>query len=305
MSDHSTDSPTLPAAGLLAALSRRAGIPGQPLDPSLPAVRHYCLTSDGANNHLTDERAFLDNRQRPLPFLQFARRLADLYHLIFPKKRAWLDETIAWQEEDEVVQATQQFLQRVNEHRFPVDTDCFGLDVDACEWVLWHVPVLPLGFATSYAEEWQFIREPVQLLLRLSYGHYLDEDSRACLAADYPDLAVPADFFFNLDGLLPVLRKMALAGPLAALPDMVAMVLEETGNAWLDFSYEYLVETGAYPHWDTDYQWLAEDWAAAKPIADRVFDLMTWVEAEPAERLKLVMDTLLAAHAGNGTDYHE
>lgn len=294
MSDHSTDSPTLPAAGLLAALSRRVGLPGQPLDPLLPAVRHYCLTSDGANNRLPSEEANSNRGRLPLPFLPLARRLAALYHLIFPKKRAWLDETIVWQEGDEVVQATQQFLQRVNDHRFPVDTDCFGLDVDACEWVLWHVPVLPLGFATSYAEDWQFIREPVQLLLRLTYGHYLDEDSRVCLAADYPDLAVPAGF--NLDGLQPVLRKITLAGPLAALPDMVAMVQEETGNAWLDFSYEYLAETGAYPHWDSDYQWLAEDWATAKPIADRVFALMTWVEAEPAERLKLVMDTLVTAH---------
>jgi hypothetical protein len=226
-------------------------------------------------------------------FLYIAKRLAELYHLVFPEKADWLDETVVWHDDEAVAQATEQFLERVNTHRFPVDTDIIDMDADACEWVLWHAPVLPLGFAAGCAEEWEYIREPVQLLIKLTYGDCLDGNAPMCLAEDYPELVIPDGF--STHGLRKALRAMNLAGPLVALPDMLAMVQEETGNAWLDYAYAYLAETGGFPYWETDYEWLVEDWAKAEPVANRVFALMDWVEENLAERLKVVMDTLIAA----------
>lgn len=300
MRNHPADSPTPPDLGLLERLLSPPPVPvNAPADSFvLSPIRHYAPTSFEAipaklgRPPADDEMPAGATMSRQ--FLQLAKRLAELYHLAFPEKGDWLDETIAWGDDEAVAQATEQFLNRVNSHRFPVDTDIIDIDADACEWVLWHAPVLPLGFAAGYAEEWEYIREPVQLLIKLTYGDCLDENAPVCLADDYPNLVIPDGFSTN--GLSKVLREMNLAGPLAALPDMLAMVQEETGNAWLDYAYSYLAESGGFPNWETDYEWLVEDWAEARPIADQVFALIDWVEESLDERLKLVMGSLVTAH---------
>ncbi|MCI0578781.1 MAG: hypothetical protein L0332_13535 [Chloroflexi bacterium] len=262
--------------------------------PPAPGVLNYYLALAQPNSSRTANQGGLPGyAAMPLAFLAFAKRLAELYEMVFPEQPEWLDEELDWVEGEDVAQAVAHFLERVAEHRFPLDTDLVGVDPDACEWVLWHIPVTPLGFAAGYSDEWEYFREPAQLLVKLSWSDYLVEDTQAYLAKEYPQLDIPAGF--ETGGLSRLLREMDLDGPLAALPELLDMVREETGNVWLDYAYEVLAETGGFPDWEDNHAALAEEWREASPVAERVYALMSWVEEDLTGRLALVMDTLLAA----------
>jgi hypothetical protein len=57
------------------------------------------------------------------------------------------------------------------------------------------------------------------------------------------------------------------------------MLRQNTGNAFLDIGEVSLAEGGGYPHWSAqEVAWLAEEWAEAQPVWERVCRLLTWRE---------------------------
>jgi hypothetical protein len=76
---------------------------------------------------------------------------------------------------------------------------------------------------------------------------------------------------------------MALPEPFHALPDLIEMLIQGTGNIWLDIGEISLMEGGGYPEWDpAEVALLAEAWLAAEPICDRVHALLNWHNETPA-----------------------
>jgi hypothetical protein len=73
------------------------------------------------------------------------------------------------------------------------------------------------------------------------------------------------------------------------------MVLSATGNHWLDYSIEYMMECDCYPEWE-DYEYWRDEWQLAAPILARIERLTTWVQATGLAGLDQIVAILLAAH---------
>jgi hypothetical protein len=243
----------------------------------------------------------------PLSFLLLADRLAELYELVFPDRPEWLSgEVVDWEDETEVAAAVEQFLARVST-LFPVHDDIWDVDpsansgeaLEVVEWRLYEIPVITMGYDEWY-DGWDDLKEPASYLLHMRYSRR-DEDSpylRDEFAGLYPDQQVPRHL--ESHRLVKILREMALPEPLDALPDLIEMLDHSTGNSFLDVGELSLAEGGGYPPWNQeDVEWLAAEWQKAKPILDRIHQLLDWQNSTPEEigfKLTAVRDALLDAY---------
>jgi hypothetical protein len=119
----------------------------------------------------------------------------------------------------------------------------------------------------------------------------------------YPALKPVKQHLLEFKGL-PFQRRALKPGrdqvwiePWAALPDLIKYVEQNTGLYWLDVSHEDMAESGsAYPMWSIgDIRALAREWQRAKVIWERIVRLVDYIDAQPADRLWL----LLAVLSGN------
>lgn len=243
----------------------------------------------------------------PLTHLLLADRLAALYEMVFPDRSTWLDEEIAdWTAEDKVVAAVEQFLGRVSA-LFPVHNECWESELELIEWRLDEIPVAPFGF-DFWHEEWEEFSEPIPYLLHLFFSrpHEVHHYRLNSFADLYPDHQVPLALAPHR--LVDILRQMGagensgvpISAPLDALPDLIEMLAQQTGNPWLDVSEMALAEGGGFPQWQREeVEWLAEAWQEAEPVLARVNDLLDWQNGSPeaiADKLTAVRDVLLDAY---------
>ncbi|MBK8986291.1 MAG: hypothetical protein IPM39_09450 [Chloroflexi bacterium] len=234
----------------------------------------------------------------PFDFLPLADRLAELYEMVFPDETEWLDEAIGgWRDDEDVSQAMGRFLERVG-RLFPVYEDVWEIDLEGIEWRLFEIPLVPLGY-DEWHDEWDGWKEPAPYLLYMSYARRDDDppDGRAEFAALYPDHLVPRNL--EPQRLVTRLRELNLPEPLDALPDLIEMLDHNTGNSWLDTGEMALVEGGGHPPWTAEnVAWLAAEWQAAQPVAERAQRLLDWQEQTPvetADKLTAVRDALATA----------
>jgi hypothetical protein len=246
-----------------------------------------------------------------------ADRLAELYEVTFPDHPEWLaEEVVDWEDEEDVAGAVETFLGRVS-LLFPVQDDIWDVDLEVVEWRLWEIPLIPMGY-DLYDEEWEDLKEPAAYLLYMSHYRYdaggpVRHDD---FAARYPNHLVPR----NLEParLVESLRQVCaerrsvveqdqttednqpLPEPLDALADLIAMLDQNTGNAWLDIGEMSLAEGGGYPVWSQEnVEWLAAEWQKAKPVLEGIHRLLDWQNESEEEiygKLTAVRDVLLEAY---------
>ena len=243
----------------------------------------------------------------PLHLLSLADRLGELYEMVFPKHPEWLEEEVVdWRDEEDVAATVERFLERVNTF-FPVHDEVWDADLDAIEWRLQEIPVLPMGY-DLWADDWRDLREPAPYLLHMQHSRDVGEGIYRSRTFDtlYPDLQVPPDL--DLQGLIKPLRQLlseeshptSHPPELAGLPDLLQMLDHDTGNIWLDLGEASLAEGGGYPEWSQEnVEWLVAEWEQASPVLDRVMTLLTWKnesEAAISEKLSAVRDVLVAAY---------
>ena len=238
----------------------------------------------------------------PLDYLLLADRLGELYEMVFPKEEEWLAEEVgAWREDMDVAQAIGRFLRRVGQ-LFPVHDEVWEDELETMEWRLYNIPLTLLGF-DIWHDSWLEWPEPARYLIYLMEGRAVDEEERDDYAAHYPHLAVPP--YLEPHRLVERLREICaepgrLPEPLAGLPDLIAMLRQNTENAFLDIGEVSLAEGGGYPHWSAEeVAWLADEWAEAQPVWDRVCRLLTWregTEEEKAGKVAAVHRALLVAY---------
>jgi hypothetical protein len=253
-----------------------------------------------------DRSAAPDNQPNPtlppLDYLLLADRLGELYEMVFPKEEEWLAEEVgAWREDMDVAQAIGRFLRRVGK-LFPVHDEVWEDELEAMEWRLYNIPLTLLGF-DIWHDSWLEWPEPARYLIYLMAGRAEDEEERDDYATHYPHLPVPP--YLEPHRLAERLRQICaepgrLPEPLAGFPDLIAMLRQNTGNAFLDIGEVSLAEGGGYPHWSAqEVAWLADEWAKAQPVWERVCRLLTWregTEKEKAGKVAAVHRALLVAY---------
>lgn len=111
----------------------------------------------------------------------------------------------------------------------------------------------------------------------------------------------------QLDGfeLANYLRKTAgLPAQLAGLPDFIEWVQSDTGNIWLDVTYEQMYSGGyEIPRWSDkeNFDNLVAEWEAAQPIIERINAVRDWVRESEENRQELIafvqraVDEMIAA----------
>lgn len=273
-----------------------------PTPPSYPAAGHSLGVLDLQPTLQAPPTGTYDvacSNRLPLSSLLLADRLAELYEMVFSDHPEWLDEAVVdWTDEEDILAAVEKFLGRVN-NLFPVYDEFWDLDLEVAEWRLYEIPVMPIGYDTWH-EDWDSLREPARYLLHMGYArgeedqpHQPDE-----FANLYPNHPVPR--YLEPHRLLDALRQVAMPYPeLAALPDLILMLDHDTGNTWLDMG-EYDLAEGGCPLWSREnVEWLVEEWQKARPVLDRVVNLLDWKNESPAaiaEKLTAVREALLEAY---------
>ena len=222
-----------------------------------------------------------DSKLPPLDYLLVAARLGELYETIFPQHPEWLDETVAWRNEEAIAKAVEQFLSHVAA-LFPINDECWEFEMEIIEWRLYSIPVIPQGF-DIWHHGWDELYEPAAYLLHMLWqrDEADDPENPNEFRQQYPEHLVPRGL--EPQRLIDTLRGMTLPEPFQALPDLIEMLIQDTGNIWLDIGEISLMEGGGYPEWDpAEVAFLAEAWQAAEPICDRVHTLLNWHNDTPA-----------------------
>jgi len=118
------------------------------------------------------------------------------------------------------------------------------------------------------------------LFLRLAARQRFDREDDQTIAETYPQLVdVPDIVLDSIDRLSEPLQDMELTGPvvarpLAAIPGLIDMVFQQTGNLWLDVSPEMYAESSQVICWDAKtVTKLAALWRVAKPTLEGVWGL--------------------------------
>lgn len=231
--------------------------------------------------------------------LLLALQLARNYQMILPEHPEWLDEAASWSGEAALFAVTIQFLERVNEHCFPVQTELMSEEVDECAWLLNWAPLQPGGLYLW--DDWLDYSEPIPFLCYLQHQVWarayapqeLDDEA-------YPELTLAPELdILELDDVLNQMvaqGQLTLPPPLDALPWLIGMVTRTTENFWLDCSEEALSD-GERVGWDDlDVVRLMGEWHDARPVLEQVNTLLRWVEQETRPRLKMIADLLNQAH---------
>ncbi|MCI0580181.1 MAG: hypothetical protein L0332_18025 [Chloroflexi bacterium] len=236
----------------------------------------------------------------PLSFLLLADRLGELYEMTFPTRPEWLDEEVVdWRGEEDVLLTVERFLGRVNT-LFPVYEDMWDADLEIAEWRLYEIPIMPEGY-DLWCDSWDDLKEPAAYLLHL--GHSRGDEEHPSrpdgFTARYPDHQLPRAL--EPYRLVESLRDLAMPYPeLKALPDLILMLGQDTGNVWLDTGPCELAEGGGYPEWSRAMVTaLAEEWQKAQAVLEGVMSLLDWKNQNPAEiaeKLVAVRDVLLEAY---------
>ncbi len=238
----------------------------------------------------------------PLPwtYLTLALQLARNYHVVLPDHPEWLDESVAWSGDMALFADTILFLERVNEHCFPVQTELMAEEVDECAWLLTWAPLQPGGLYLW--DDWMEYSEPIPFLCYLQHQVWARTHAPQQLDDEaYSDLMVnPGLDILELDDVLNQMvaqGQLILPPPLDALPSLIGMVTQTTQNFWLDCSEEALSD-GERVSWDDlDVARLMVEWQEARPVLEQVNALLRWVEQETRPRLETIAELLNQAYA--------
>jgi hypothetical protein len=218
-------------------------------------------------------------------------RIAELYQLVFPDDPTLIQPLRL--AEEEVSRLLEAFLGRVDQEYFPVYAqvlDWYGEEEAFIHWSLDVIPVALQGFQVGYAQPSEY-RQPVSLLLQLAEWQWEGRVPWVDLEAAYSEMApLPT---LPLGEAHQRLAGMDLPAPLIGLPDLIRMVLQDTGNWWLDWSQEAYSEGGMEYAWEAGtVQALQAEWHQAQPILERVRQLLRWAEAEPDGGVRAVLECL-------------
>ncbi len=185
-----------------------------------------------------------------------------------------------------------QFFKLVDEHLFPLPFDVVSGDPFDDRVYVFRIPVLPFGIdvdCSGYDE-----LDLGWLLLFYLLGTLEEQDLRAYaqLREDTLLQQIPRTGLGEVSRSLLELRCQAQGGPIAYLPQAVAMALNDTGTIWLDASMEEPIDDAFWTRTDVDE--LSRQYLLALDIAEKAASFAAWLEEDPLRHCTLVSWLLIA-----------
>ena len=227
-----------------------------------------------------------------------------LFTELFPAEYHWLVERRGQTLSPD--SAYEMFLTLVERHLFPVDTwaDWPYGEGDYC-----HIPLITFGWSLDdLSEELHLLYVPLACCL---WPEWADEqwvrlERYGIDAGDLPvrvgDGCVNARDI-HVPQTISRLEQMALPPPLSGLADAIRSMtgyFDELrgGNVFLSVPHLYLYESfhGGVPTWGKEaVEWLAEEWARAKPVLESAWALVDACEQYPDKPrfLRLIIQLVL------------
>lgn len=198
------------------------------------------------------------------------------YQKYFPERYA--KERIRWSETKTVLDACVRFIELASSELFPCHTPWLDyeqvLEDGGSHYIYLEVP-WPGWWESEYrAELFQF--EQAILL------------ARGCIKKDGDgwEYGEGEALEVNRDELIRLVAEES--GPLQYLPTAYDFVMKCTGNIWCDISQEEMNGCGDWPTWNEEaVDFLINEWANAKQIVAKVFDLERWLNERPSHREKV------------------
>jgi len=105
-----------------------------------------------------------------------------------------------------------------------------------------------------------------------------------------------SDFEIDVANFNPP-RGREWVGRYKSLPNLFQYIYHDTGNQWLDLC-PYDLDEGGNPPWSiADIEFLIKEWTAAHKIWRPLTELLTWLDAEPNDRIPIVLGALTGDQA--------
>jgi hypothetical protein len=166
-----------------------------------------------------------------------------------------------------------EFFRLVNQHLFPLPDDVMDdwPDNQRDEYI----PLTPMGIDwTENLDEWSL---PVQVLATLAMGADACDEMLDAIRPGTPSpIGLGNGYVLNWKRFASLCRRAG--GLMAWVPAALEVVGHDTGNLWLDITYETL-DAGPMYLWTLDgVNGLAAEWRKAKRLLDKTQAVLDWLE---------------------------
>lgn len=188
------------------------------------------------------------------------------------------------------------FASHFEDRYFPLD-DCFKLgDIESYGDLTRGLPLVARGISwDDYHEMPSDWRTGYQLMTYLLGDPYAEGETRIALAEACAE-HVPADLLQQIPegGLSPEeCHRLLDETPHKPLALWADIVWTQTGNFFLDHSYEDLWQW-PLPDWDREtVEYLTQQWQQAESIEEEVLNLASWLEGDPQARFEELLNFIL------------
>lgn len=244
-----------------------------------------------------EENSLPYNRKGQLSLLLVWYELMWLNSWVFEDSPAWLDvgpPKLCCHYLSDLVTS---FLQRVETQLFPIETELVDPhDPDSLLWALRQVHVVPMGFSLDSETDISYYAEPIQTVMTLIAFE------RGIVATLFHGEETPyamTQAKFPISDLAPVIKQMTALPAIIreGLSTLIASIEGETGNIWLDVSYEDIqVGNLSIEPWSRHVvEIYTTEWQTAEPLHNRILTLIEWVRENPDTRMTQIWQTLIAA----------
>jgi hypothetical protein len=222
------------------------------------------------------------SRRRMVSVGQACRRLSDaldsvrilsLYKQCFPRQYARSSSPMLIVGDERYTEREFEFFRLVNQHLFPLPDDVMDdwPDNQRDEYI----PLTPMGIDwTENLDEWSL---PVQVLATLAMGADACDEMLDAIGPGTPNpIGLGNGYVLNWKRFASLCRRAG--GLMAWVPAALEVVGHDTGNLWLDITYETL-DAGPMYLWTLDgVNGLAAEWRKAKRLLDKTQAVLDWLE---------------------------
>jgi hypothetical protein len=203
-------------------------------------------------------------------------RILSLYQRCFPRQYVRSSSPLLIAGDDRYTEREFEFFRLVNQHLFPLPDDVMDdwPDNERSEFI----PLMPMGIDwIENLDEWSL---PVQVFATLVMGADASDDILDAIGPDTPrPLGLDDDHILNWKRFASLCRRAG--GLMAWMPTAVEVVGHDTGNLWLDITFETLDACPMYLWTLEGVRELAAEWRKAKRMLDKTQAVLDWLEQNP------------------------
>jgi len=142
-----------------------------------------------------------------------------------------------------------------------------------------YIPLEIIGFDLS-SDDLDDARLPIQVLRKIHEGDELDDDTRAAIGPNTPQVQDCELLTHHID--VRQLRRLCKEAGISNVLHALWVVNSDTNNIWLDMTSE---SAGSYdmPEWDAPtIRFLTREWRKAGKLLDETYDTLERLDHDPS-----------------------